>query len=117
MPIPVSGQVGEQIIGLGVTTQPLRQGQLADVIMTELQGRFYENNFRGRLFSGGQGLFTINNATFTTATLGVTATPIVGVWNPTTSKVNLVLLQAILAVTVTAATATGPGGFAWATSI
>lgn len=113
MPLPVSGQVGEQIVGPGVTTQPLRQGKLADVIVSELQGRFYEQALSGRLFSGGMTLTAINNATFTTATTGVTATPVLGLWNPANSTINCVLLQAALAAIITAATATGPGGFTW----
>ncbi len=50
MPIPVSGQVGEQVIARGVTSQPLRQGGLADVIVSELQGRYYELSRNLRVF-------------------------------------------------------------------
>jgi hypothetical protein len=62
-------------------------------------------------------LTTIAAATFTTATTGATATPIVGLWNPVTSPVNLVVLQAQLATVLTALTATGGGPFVWMTSI
>lgn len=117
MPLPVSGQVGEQITSDGTTAQPIRQGKLADVIVSELHGRLYEQNYRGRLFSGGMTTTSISNATFTTATVGATATPVVGVWNPSTSTVNLVIVQASLAVVMTALQNTGCGAFMWATSI
>ena len=86
--------------------------------MQELHGRFYEQAYRGALFSIGTGAsaVSINNATFTAATLGATCTPILGVWNPGTAKVNLVILQASLSAVLTALTATGPGGFVWASS-
>jgi len=59
---------------------------------------------------------SINNATFTTATLTASCTPIVGVWNPGTNTNNLVILQATLAVVLTALQNTGGGPFMWATS-
>lgn len=113
----VSGQVGPAFLGDGVGTQPIRQGKGAEVIVTELHGRFYEQVYRGNVFSAGMTLTSISNATFTTGTLGVTCTPIVGVWNPLTSTVNLVILQAILNISLTALQATGCGGFVWATSL
>lgn len=116
MPVPVSGQVGEQVISPGVTTQPLRQGRLADVVVSECSGRFYELAYAGRLYSGGMTATSISNATFTTATLSNTGTPIIGVWNPGSSVLNLVILQAILTITVTAGTATGIGTAVWTTS-
>lgn len=116
MPTPVSGQVGEQIVSKGVSTQPLRQSTLGELVVSELHGRFYEQNANARLYSGGMTLTSINNATFTTATLGATCTPVIGVWNPANSGVNLVVLQAILSIILTALQNTGPGGFMWATA-
>lgn len=112
----VGGQVGPTSAGDN-TYPPIRQGRSAEVVVTELHGRFYEQVYRGNVYSGGMGLTTINNTTYTTNTLGATCTPIAGVWNPSNSTVNLVILQAIVGVTITAATATGAGPFAWAYSI
>lgn len=70
----------------------------------------------GRLFSGGMTLTSISNVTFTSGTLGATCTPIAGVWNPSTSTVNLLISQAIANIIITAATNTGPGALVWATS-
>lgn len=107
-------QTGAQSVSDSTKTLA-RAGRQGDLIVSELHGRFYEQNFRGKLFSGGMALTSISAATFTTGTLGVTCTPIIGVWNPLSNSVNLVILQAYLNVIVTAATNTGPGGFSWAT--
>ena len=94
-----------------------RSGQLGDLIASELQGRFYEQTYRGNKFAAGLAALTaITNATFTVATLGATCTPILGVWNPGTSTANLVLTQATLAATITALAATGGGPYVWAGS-
>jgi hypothetical protein len=107
-------------IGAG-TVVAMRSGNLGDTIVSELHGRFYEQTYRGNVYSGVLSTITsISNATFTTAdalsgTLGTaaTATPILGLWNNSTNTVNAVILQASLAVTTTALTATGAGGFVW----
>lgn len=116
MALIVSGQAGPLVLGDGVNA-PIRQGRGGEVVVQELHGRFYEQAYRGNLFSGGMSALTaINNATFTSGTLGATATPIAGVWNPASSVVNLVILQAVLGITITAATATGGAPFVWAVS-
>jgi hypothetical protein len=114
--VSVRGRVGPDTIADGAEAK-VRQGKSAEQIVQELHGRFYETNYRNALYSGGMGLTAINNATYTSATLGATVTPIAGVYNPIGSPVNLVILQAVLGVTVTAATATGPGAFVWAAGI
>jgi hypothetical protein len=92
----------------------LRQGQLADLIVSELHGKYYESAYRGNLFSVGMGNTVL---TANTISLSATTTPIVGVWNPATSTVNLVLLKAKCVITNTAVSAVQPGAFVWATSI
>lgn len=106
------GQVGPQTASDG-TNPILRLGRSAEQVMTQLHGRFYEQALRGNVFTGGMALTSISNATFTTATTGATATPIIGLYNPTGSGVNAVLLQAQLSVAITALQATGCNGFAW----
>lgn len=93
-----------------------RGGRQRDVIVSELHGRYYEQNFRRRLFSGGMSITSISNATFTTATLGPTCTPIIGIWNPMGSGYNLSVLQTILSVVITALQNTGGAPYIWATS-
>lgn len=105
--------VGERTIGNGVVTDPPRGGNSGEVIFGQLHGRFYETNLRGRLYMGGMTITSISNATFNLTTTGVTATPIIGLWNPATSTVDLVVLQAYLGISITNATNTGPGPFVW----
>jgi hypothetical protein len=114
--VSVRGRVGPDTLADGAEAK-VRQGKSAEQIFTELHGRFYEQASRGVLFSGGIGLTAINNATYTTGTLGATCTPVLGVYNPGASVVNLVILQASLALTMTALQATGPAPFVWATSV
>jgi len=98
MPLPVSGQVGEQQLGVGVTTQPLRQGRLADVIVSELNGRYYEQCRAGRLFIA-QAIVTAP-VVYTTA--AGTGGPLI--WNGSTT-VNIVPLAVSFALTTAATTA------------
>lgn len=118
MGILVTGQVGIQTLGDGVTQAPLRQGRTAELMVSELHGRFYEQTFRGNLYSAGmKALTSISAVTFTTGTLGATCTPIAGVWNPLGSGKNLSILQATLGAIITALQATGGGPYAWAAAI
>lgn len=114
MPIPISGQVGPQSIADGVTTQPLRQGKLAELIASELHGRFYEQAYRGSVFSIGCQLTALSAATIL---LTASGQPIVGVWNPFSSGVNLVPLQAMLIDEINNVTSVALGAFVWAASI
>lgn len=115
MPVPMYATVGPQAAGVGGQVS-LRSGPLGDLISSQLQARYYESNYRGNIWMGGMTLTSISNATFTTGTLGATATPITGLYNPMSSGVNLVVLQAFLGVTITAATCTGGGPYAWMTA-
>lgn len=113
--INAGGEIGirQKLAGIG---NRFKQGPQGDLVASELHGRLYTANVEGVLFSDGMGLTSINNATFTTGTLGATCTPIVGAWNPLGSGVNLEILQAVLGVTMTALQATGPGPYVWATA-
>lgn len=111
----IQGQVGP-VSGLDGSQLTLRQNRTGELMVSELHGRFYEQAYRGSLFSGGMTTTSINAATFTSATTGVTATPIAGVYNPLSSSVNLVILQATLTVGITALQATGGGPYVWMAS-
>ena len=64
----IQGQVGPtstQSAAPG-STPTMRMGQLGDVVVSELHGRFYEQTYRGSLFSGGiSALTSISAATIT----------------------------------------------------
>ncbi len=93
-----------------------RSARTGELVVADAHGRFYEQNSRGNVYSDGIGLTAINNATYTTGTLGATCTPIAGIWNPTSNTVNLVVLRAVLGITLTALAATGGGPYVWALS-
>lgn len=114
--IEAQGQVGPQTLADG-SIGTLRQGRSSEVVVQELHGRFYEQNFRGNVYSDGMGITSISASTFTTANLTATQTPIIGVYNPSTSTINVVVLQATLSVIQNALQATGCGGFVWASSV
>lgn len=95
-----------------------RSDKTGATIVADGHGRFQEAAIRGGLFSGGMTVTSISNATFTTATLGSTGTPIIGIWNPVGSGKNAVILQARLQLITTAlATPTGPGCLMWCTAV
>jgi hypothetical protein len=114
MSIAVNGQVGPQTLQDGAT-QTLRLGKLAELVVTELHGRFYEQTYRGNVY--GNGPLTLTALSANTITLTNTTTPILGVWNPLSSLVNLVILQATLAAGINNAATTGCGAFVWASSV
>jgi len=109
----VSGIVGPQVQADG-TTSRFYLGRAAEQIVGELHGRFYEQTFRGRTFSIGSSTTALSANTIS---LTATTTPIVGLWNPSTSGVNAVILQAGLQISVKTASTTAPGSIVWAASI
>jgi hypothetical protein len=108
-------QVSGQTFKTGAPGPTLPQDQQGALLASELHGRFYVQNYTGNLYSTGFGVTALSANTIT---LTATTTPILGVWNPATSTVNLVMLQAALQVFInTLTTPVGAGGFVWASSI
>ena len=86
----VTGQVGapQASSAPGTQTQPLRQGNMNDVIVSELHGRYYEGSYRTARFGGSM------QAVLATATIAGVSTSITGtsvLYNPIGSGVNLSL--------------------------
>lgn len=98
------------------TSSPLTGSLSGSQRVNDAHGRFFDAAYYGRLFSAGGVVVSISNATFTVATLGNTCTPIVGLYNPATSPVNLAVLRASLQAIITALQSTGLGGCNWAFS-
>lgn len=107
----LSTQVGAAKYGNGAQP-PLRSGTLGDGLVSELHGRFYEQCFQGSTFSNGT---TATVLSANTITLTATTTPILGVWNPTGSGVNVVILQAQLQLSPPTSAA-AMGTLVWAVS-
>lgn len=112
-------------VAVGVQNNPdsatlitARGGKQGEQLASELHARFYEQTYRGNVFCGGGTVVTsINNATFSIATTGATATPLLGLWNPLSNSVNLVVWQAALNTIITALQETGAGPYVWASSL
>ena len=102
----IQGQVGApqaQSIPAG-TTPPIRQGQLGDVIVSEVHGRYYETNYRGALFSTYINALTVASTHASPIASG-TGTAIIGIYNPAGSGKNVSIVR------VQQATTSGtPGG-------
>src|SRR6266404_852126 len=108
------GQVGPQVAADG-STPIVRFGRSAEVIVQELHGRFYEQAFRGNLYSIA--CQPVTALASTTILLTSSAQPIVGVWNPLSSPVNLAILQVMLQDMInTVTTPALPGAFVIAAS-
>lgn len=83
-----------------------RSGQLGDVIVSELHGRYYETTYRGNSF-----LLSVSTAAAVTAYAGGAAgTPMLAVFNPTGSGRNAVINKASVG-NVVAASAAGTVSF------
>ena len=83
----IQGQVGQPTtttISAG-STPPVRQGQLGDVIVSELHGRYYETAYRRNMYTA-----TLTAGTTTSAALATTFTGFL-LLNPNNSQVNLVI--------------------------
>lgn len=82
------GQTGKQV-GQNLTAG---FGEYSEVLVTELQPRYYENTYRGQKYTATTalgGVATAATQLFSTAI--ATFTPILAIYNPLTSAVNLVV--------------------------
>lgn len=109
----IQGQVGAVNNQDGAQVNA-RQGRTGELMVSELHGRFYEQAYRGGFFSFGVTLTALTSTTATATGVTATATPILGLWNPLNSTVNLVMSQASLTVTPNNLTSgAAPGAFVW----
>lgn len=108
-------KVGPQNNADGVQN-PQRGGKQGETICSELHGRFYEQCYRGNLYTFGLSNTALVAANAIATGVGATAQPVLGLYNPISSGVNLVILQAHLVVSTIANSAVAPGGFMWVAS-
>lgn len=102
MPNPGYQQAGQQVISDGVVG-PIRAGRQGEQIVSELQGRYYEQASRGNMFHA----YSINTAPVIWSTAAGTGGPLI--WNPSTSGRNVVVLAVTCAVTVVTTVAAALG--------
>lgn len=109
----IQGNVGVQNLGDGAFPTA-RFGRQGDLMVSQLHGRHYEQAVRGFMYSNGTlGLVALSANTIA---LTATATPILGIYNPPSSGINAVILQASLSSGINNTASVGPGAFVWATS-
>lgn len=106
-------RVGEVLVADGTYAEQ-RGGNSGEACVSDAHARFAEACKRGHLFSIGCLLTPLSAATIS---LTATCQPIVGVWNPVTSGVNLNILQAMLVDEINNVTSVALGMFAWAASV
>lgn len=89
----LSGRVGPQVTAENVEA-PIRLARTEEVCVTDTHARYYEAIARGNVYYLAQG------ATAGTAfTGGAAGTPLIGIYNPSNSGKNLVVLAASIGVT------------------
>lgn len=99
---PTNLVVGPQLAADGAVIGS-RAGRLGDQIVSELNGRYYEQTSRSRTF----GAFAIVTAPVIFSTAAGTGGPLV--WNPPTSGVNLAVLAITCGITVVTTVAAALG--------
>ena len=85
-------KTGPQVAQDG-TYPELRGSRKGGLVSQDVGSRFEEACYRGTLFSTGTSVAALSAATIL---LTASAQPILGVWNPLNSPVNLVILQAAI---------------------
>lgn len=75
--------------------------------------QFMDATLAGRVYSFGLSNTALAAANAIATGVTSSAQPVIGLWNPSTSGVNLVIWQAIITHTTIANTAVSPAGFMW----
>src|SRR5437870_3420589 len=91
--------------GVYVTSRGDRQG---DQVVSDGHLRLHEANFRGTLYTYGVADTALVAANATATGVTATAQPVIGLWNPLTSLVNLVVYKVHIFCSTIANTAVSP---------
>ena len=118
MSTEVSGKRGPTPVGAGGTQTPFRQSGTGEINNSQVHGRYYEQAVNGLVFSTGHtAFFSLVAANATATGLTATAQPVLGVYNPSSSTVNVVILQAGLQAALNNVTSVALGAWVIATSV
>ena len=113
----LQGQVGPIATGVSLGSginAPFRQTNTGDLALSAVHAKYYEQVYRGNVYSAGTTVAALSSVTTTLTNL---TTPILGVCNPLSNNVNCCLLYANLVCVMNAfLAAAGPGAFVWAAS-
>ena len=110
----INGQVGVQSPSFADGQQPIiRLGKQNEMMVSELHGRFYEQTYRGSMFSAGHaGAVALASQNATVTSLAAAAQPILGIWN-NSPTMNIEIEQAFLQDFINNVTSVSPGAFVW----
>lgn len=101
------------VISADAGINPARADKQGALVIQNLHSRLHEANYRGSLFTFGVTNTALVNANAVATGVTATAQPVLGLWNPATSLVNLVVHKAHIITSTVANTAVSPGGFVW----
>jgi len=107
----IQGQVGAPALNASLgpgANPPVRQGNMGDLIVSELHGRFYETNYRGSLFGLALNAITVGSTNITPVN-GTNTTPLAFIYNPIGSGKNLSMVK----ITQSLVSGTPGGPFVW----
>lgn len=104
------------VVSVDGTINPGRAGRAGEFVVQDLHARLYEAAFRSALFCYGLSSTALVAANAVATGVTSSAQPIIGLWNPVTSPVNLVVQKVIALCTVVANTAVAPGGLVYLVS-
>ena len=91
----IQGQVGAPALNASLgpgANPPVRQGNMGDLIVSELHGRFYETNYRGALFGAALNSITVASTNVTPVN-GTNTTPLFTIFNPIGSGKNISIVK------------------------
>jgi len=91
--LPITINVGPDTAADGANVQP-RSGKTGELVITQLHGRYYEQAYRGNLFSAGNQAAQALSVALATTYTGLCLS------NPLGNTKNLVLLKAAFALSV-----------------
>jgi hypothetical protein len=94
----IQGQVGQpsQTSIPPGTTPPVRQGQMGELITSPLQGKYYENAYRGNLYVMSTIALGTTLVAANVSPPGAAAATFLTLFNPTGSGKNAVILRTII---------------------
>lgn len=108
----LNAQVGPTVNADG-SNPVLRQTKTGELAVGDVHGRFYEQCYRGNIYTGGISNTALASTNAIATGVTSSATPVIGLYNPSTSSVNLVILQATIVISTAVASGVNPGGFMW----
>ena len=95
------------------TSKTLLTRKDGSMIVASASTKYQETVLKGNTYSVSVSNMALIAANAIVTAVDATAKPIIGIYNPSTSNKNLVILQSVLSITKLSDSAVAPGGFMW----